>query len=162
MMMEKQDSLTRKKNGYACEMICWKECIHMGWSAQNKHRVFHWVKTTLPNVTLGHWKGREVLGVKDSRMDSLVAAGRNDDSHKRAKSWWKKLPSSAKPICFYKNNKYSTNAWTFISLVCIREKFRTAQNFSHYKSAHLLCAKILDIYFLLPSLQLVWISTTAK
>lgn len=64
----------------------WKEFIHMGWSAQNKHRAFHWVKATLPNVTLGHWKGWEVLGVKDSRMDSLVAAGRNDDSHKRAKS----------------------------------------------------------------------------
>lgn len=45
-----------------------------------------WVKTTtLPNVTLGHWKGREVLGVKDSRMDSLVAVGRNGDSHKRTK-----------------------------------------------------------------------------
>lgn len=48
--------------------------------------VFHWVKTTtLPNVTLGHWKGREVLGVKDSRMDSLVAVGKNGDSHKTVK-----------------------------------------------------------------------------
>lgn len=40
--MEEQDSITRKKNNdYACEMIYWKKCIHMGCSAQNKHRVFH-------------------------------------------------------------------------------------------------------------------------
>lgn len=83
--MEGQDSLTRKKNDNGCEIICERNAFI--WDGVLKTNiVFHWVKTTLPNVTLGHWKGREVLGVKDSKMDSLVAAGRNDDSHKRAKS----------------------------------------------------------------------------
>lgn len=53
MTMEGQDSLTRKKNDYGCEINMWKKCINMEWSAQT-NTVFHWVKTTLPNVTLGH------------------------------------------------------------------------------------------------------------